>query len=53
MAINVSFNIKNDILFVTASGKDESPEEVVEYGMKVIEQGILSNCRKILSQIVQ
>ncbi len=48
MAINVTFKIKDDILFVTASGKDDSLEEVEEYGMKVLGQGILSNCRKIL-----
>lgn len=48
MAINVTFKNKGDILLVTASGKDESLEDVEEYGMKVIEQGILSNCRKIL-----
>jgi len=48
VAINVTFKNKGDILLVTASGKDESLEEVEEYGMKVLEQGILTNCRKIL-----
>lgn len=48
MSIIIDFKVFDDILKVTASGKDESVEEVKDYGIKVIEQAITSNCRKIL-----
>lgn len=48
MAIHSTFHIANDLLTVTASGFDESVEEVMAYGMAVVQTAIESDTRHIL-----
>ena len=49
MAIQYSFSIEDELLVVTASGFDESLDEVLEYGMATIQAALQGNCTAILS----
>lgn len=48
MAINYSFSVSGKFLRVTATGKDESLEEVENYGMAIIKAAVSSACTSIL-----
>lgn len=48
MAINFTITIKDRYLLITASGKDESLEEVESYGMAVIQAAIDNRVTHIL-----
>jgi hypothetical protein len=48
MAIAYSFEVENDLLKATASGKDETLEEVMDYGMAIIHAAIVNKCQKVL-----
>jgi hypothetical protein len=53
MAIDYTFHIEKGILTVTAIGFDESMEEVLAYGLAVMNVGIESNVRCILCDETQ
>lgn len=48
MAINYTFKIEKDLLLVKTSGFDESPEEVVRYGLAVIKACAEGNFSAVL-----
>ena len=48
MSITFNSNIEDDILIITASGKDDNVDQVVEYGQSIIRLGIESGKSKIL-----
>jgi hypothetical protein len=48
MAIDYSFHVDDDLLRVKASGRDESLEEVMAYGMAIIEAAKESGCTRVL-----
>lgn len=48
MAIKTEFEVDHDLLIVTASGEDDSLEEVQAYARKIIETAIENNCSKII-----
>ena len=48
MSITYKINVEEDILRVKASGKDDSLEDVKNYGMAILEAAITSGCVKVL-----
>ena len=48
MAINFDHKFVNDYLLVTASGKDESLQQVYEYQKAIVEIAVSNNCKKML-----
>jgi hypothetical protein len=48
MAITYHIEIEKPLLRVTASGKDENLEQVIEYGMAVVNAAFSSGCTKVL-----
>ena len=48
MAIEYNLEIENNLLRVTASGKDDNLEQVQEYGMAIIRAAIEHNVSKVL-----
>lgn len=48
MAIKYKFNIRGDLLIVTAEGEDESLEDTMNYSTGVVQKAIETNSRKVL-----
>lgn len=48
MAIAYRMTVKDGVLLVHASGRDESEEEVKQYGMAVIEKAVSSGVGRVL-----
>lgn len=48
MAIDYSFHVDGNLLRVKASGRDESLEEVMAYGLAIIETAKESGCTRVL-----
>lgn len=48
MAINYTFENEAKLLKVKASGKDDTVEQVIEYGMAVLNAAISLECIKVL-----
>lgn len=48
MSITYLSEVKDDILIITANGKDEHAEMVIEYGRSVIQLVIESGVRRVL-----
>lgn len=48
MAISYTFTLKGDTLYVKTQGSDDSLEEVVQYGMAIIQAAQASGCRRVL-----
>ena len=48
MSIQYTKKMENDTLLVTASGRDDSLEDVKQYGQAVVTAAIQNNCLKIL-----
>lgn len=48
MAISFEYEVLGDLLRVTATGRDDSLEDVKQYGMKIIEASLQTGCTRIL-----
>lgn len=48
MPIAYTVNVEDDLLVITASGKDDDEDEVKQYGMAVILAAIEHHCRRVL-----
>ena len=48
MAISYTFTLNGETLYVKTQGSDESLEEVVQYGMAIIQAAQASGCRRVL-----
>ncbi len=48
MAIHYKFDVEKDLLKVTATGQDDSIEDVKAYGLAIMKSAMETNCRKIL-----
>ena len=48
MAIEHTITIEDDILIVTASGRDENLEQTTNYAMSVLEAAVASGCTRVL-----
>lgn len=48
MAINAEFHTEDDVLYVTASGRDDSIEDPLRYGASIIEQALIHQSKRIL-----
>jgi hypothetical protein len=48
MAITFEMKVEDDVLFVTARGRDESTEEVLEYGKSLIEKAAEAGVTHVL-----
>jgi hypothetical protein len=48
MGIHYDWHVDGDTLFVTASGQDDGPEEVMAYAQAVIQLGIKHGVRRVL-----
>ena len=48
MAISVSFQVRKDVLCVTASGRDDHLESVLRYGQSIIEKARETGLLKVL-----
>jgi hypothetical protein len=48
MAIEYSFRIEDDVLRVKATGKDDNVEQVIQYGLAIIEAATSYRCPKVL-----
>lgn len=48
MTITYQSELKDGILLVTASGRDDSAQEVIDYGLAVIDLAVTSGARRIL-----
>lgn len=49
MTISYDIQVEGDLLYVTASGSDESLEEVQAYGAAVVEACREHSCRRVLA----
>jgi len=49
MAITTEFEFREGILYVKASGQDESVDDVIGYGQAVIEQAVRHQASRILA----
>jgi hypothetical protein len=48
MAIEYQITVEDDLLRVTASGRDDSLEEVQSYGMAVVQAAIENRCSRVV-----
>lgn len=48
MAISFGVNYENGVLVITASGRDDNVQQVIDYGSSVIELAVKSGARYIL-----
>lgn len=48
MAISYTFTLNEETLYVKTQGSDDSLEEVVQYGMAIIQAAHASGCRHVL-----
>ncbi len=48
MSINFNSKIEDEILIITAAGKDDTVDQVVAYGQSIIQLGIESGTSKVL-----
>ena len=48
MAITAEFKVEGDVLYVTASGRDDSINDPLQYGAAIIEQALTHQSKRVL-----